>query len=260
MPNSTNEKLISLHQAIKQPLQGITKQHNVIKIDKSAFGKDANARLNHNLYGLARSYAEAKDVSIQLSKLGYFMVSHENGVSTFYNYSDKSLYDQILLPKLYTRFKSIYYSIEWPQAGIKPSRVLVIFSSVADLPYNADIERRLIFKNFKTIAKYIPYDTAIVRISDIGGIVGSFYLNNYFSMDLEDSIQTLLKDLGNLTGVGHEDIVLYGVSKGGTGALYHGLVGDYKFAAVDPIVSDDHHERKHNDSHFTIDAFPPQKV
>lgn len=233
---------------------------DILLIDKSDFGKNDNEKLNHNIYGLARTNAKVKSLVTQLSNFGIFLVAHKDGVSTFYRYKNKELFDSIFLKNgKYRRYGEFYYSLDLPSSSIKPSKLLVVFSSVADLPYNADIERRCFFKNFSTISKYIPYDTIVVRISDIGGVVGNFYLNSNYSNEVESGIQDLLNNLEEITGIKKENTILYGVSKGGTGALYHGLGGGYNFVAVDPIVSDEHHEEKYNDSHFTKGTFPCSK-
>lgn len=63
------------------------------------------------------------------------------------------------------------------------------------MPYNASIERRCFNKNFPSVGKYIPYDTAILRISDVGGVVGSFYINNNFSNKIETDIIRLFENI-----------------------------------------------------------------
>ena len=233
---------------------------DILYLDKSDFGKDENARKNHNVYGLARSNSDVKDFVTQLSNYGYYLVAHDDGISTFYSYSNKELYDGIFNKDNFFRYKDIYYSLEYPLNNIKPQRIIVVFSSVADFPYNSNIIRRCFFENFKNINKYIPYDTLVVRVADIGGVVGSFYMNNNFDLNFEDKIQEFLQWLYINFNIEKDNVVLYGVSKGGTGALLHGLLGEYKFISVDPIVSDDYHESKYNDSHFTKNTFPNRKI
>ncbi|NYT79830.1 XcbB/CpsF family capsular polysaccharide biosynthesis protein [Alcaligenaceae bacterium] len=230
----------------------------IVHIDKSNFGQ-GDAKKNHNLYGLARSDRNAKSLVTQLSNLGYYLTDHKDGISTFYNYKNKELYDSILIDQNTSRWKDIYYSIQYPENNIRPSRVIFVFSSVADFPYNQNINRRCFFKNFKNINRYIPYDTAIVRVCDVGGVVGSFYMNNNYDLFFEQKIQEFLRYAYGFLNVSKDNVVLYGGSKGGTGALLHGILGGYKFVAVDPIVSDDFHETAYNDSHFTKGTFPERK-
>ncbi len=232
---------------------------DVLYLDKSRFGESEVAKLKHNIYGLARVHEGAKLVVTHLSNLGYYMVDHKDGVSVFYNFNNKDKFDRIFSNEGFSRFGNLYYSIDKPPSNISPTRLLVVFSSVADFPYNASIVRRCFFKNFTNVSKYIPYDTIVVRISDIGPVVGSFYLDNNYNSEVESDLQSFLSELYRLTGVCKSNTILYGVSKGGTGALYHGLKAGLSFVAVDPIVSDEHHEKKYGDSHFTLGTFPRSK-
>ena len=232
---------------------------DVVSIDKSNYGQNQNEKLNYNLYGLARSNNDAKEVVVRLSNLGFYLVEHKQGVSTFFNYKNKKLFDNIFLKENVFKFGEIYYSIEFPVGVKKPSRLLVILSSVSDLPYNADIQRRCFNKNFPSAGKYIPYDTAILRISDVGGVVGSFYINNNSNNKIEMDIVRLLESIDNLFEIKRENVVLYGGSKGGFAALYYGMLCGLKFISVDPMVTDDYHQKTYNDSHFTKGTFPVSK-
>lgn len=254
-----NEKKLSLKAFLSDNSEDLLCDCDVLYLDKSDFGVNDDARLKHNIYGLARVHEGAKKVVTQLSNRGYYMVDHKDGVSIFFNFRNKEIFDRIFFKEGFSRFGSLYYSIDNPPSGVLPTRLLVVFSSVADFPYNASILRRCFFKNFANVYKYIPYDTIVVRVSDIGAIVGSFYLNNNFNSAVEHDIQSLLSELYILTGVCKSNTVLYGVSKGGTGALYHGLKTGFNFVAVDPIVSDEYHEDKYGDSHFTKGTFPISK-
>lgn len=254
-----NEKKISLKAFFTDNLKELLCDCDVLYLDKSDFGGNEDAKLKHNIYGLARVHEGAKKVVIQLSNLGYYMVDHKDGVSVFYNFKNKEIFDRIFFKDGFFRFRSLYYSIDNPPSGVLPTRLLVVFSSVADFPYNASIIRRCFFKNFANVSKYIPCDTIVVRVSDIGPVVGSFYLNNNYNSEVESDVRSLLSELHKFTGICKKNTVLYGVSKGGTGALYHGLKAGFGFVAVDPIVSDEHHENKYADSHFTEGTFPNSK-
>jgi len=53
-------------------------------------------------------------------------------------------------------------------------------------------------------------------------------------------------------------VLLAGVSKGATAAMYHGLTSRLPFIAVDPILSETHYWENHGDSHFTRDGVFPR--
>ncbi|RCS69133.1 XcbB/CpsF family capsular polysaccharide biosynthesis protein [Vibrio casei] len=230
-----------------------------IAFDKKELGENEKEKLEFNLYANARRYPKVKSLIVKLSNSGFYMTSHSDGKSIFSNYSNIESFQKNSNLDSKLRYKKLFYTLEPPEIKNKKNNLLVVFSSVSDFPYNANIERRNFFENFKTIRKYIPHNTYILRISDIGGVVGSFYLNNNFNDEVESTIQELLIKVSNDLSIENKDIVLYGVSKGGTASLYHGILGGYKCVAVDPIVCDDYHQKNHNDSHFTIGTFPQSK-
>jgi hypothetical protein len=209
----------------------------------------------HNLIGFARREKYVKDLVIRLAKNGFFLVSSSKGNSKFQKFTTACNFKNNLKVKNLQIYKDLFYTLESPKIDFASPRLLVVFSSVADLPYNADIARRNFFVNFPSISKYIPNNTYILRISDIGGIIGSFYMNTNFSNTIEENIQNLIKTILKSKNIAKEDVVLYGGSKGGTAALYHGILGRYKVASVDPIVSDKYHEEQYNDSHFTQNSY-----
>lgn len=235
---------------------------NQLLVDKHTLGSTDDEKLNYNLYTLARKNTNVKNLVIELCNHGFVIVSHKNGISRFVRITNGN----DLLPYMkgyeYTELAAhgrMIYSLESP-ATMSAKRMLVVFSSVADNPYATNLAKRNFFKNFSSISKYMPPDTCILRLSDIGGVVGSFYLNNNYDSNIEAATQEVILKVSSMLGISKENIVFYGVSKGGTGSLYHGVMGGYKVVAVDPIVADDHHEQTHNDSHFTIGTFPKRKL
>ena len=89
--------------------------------------------------------------------------------------------------------------------------------------------------------------------------MGSFYLNSNFDSKFESRIQLLIENISNEYSIKKNNIILFGSSKGGTGALYHGVIGGYNTVAVDPIVSDRYYIDKFNDLHFVQGGFPVDK-
>jgi len=242
---------------IQLPLNTLDK----LQIDKSRLGKNAKEKLDHNIFAVARSNANVKSLIIKLANRGFFLVEHKGGVSTFERFTTAHLFKKNLTNidfPVHTH-NGLYYTLEEPNIKTASPNLLIVFSSVADFSLNASISRRNFFTNFKTIGKYIPSNTYILRISDIGGVVGSFYLNNNFNSQIENDIQDLILKVLSDTNVKRNNVVLYGVSKGGTGALFHGIKGGYKSVSVDPIVTDEYHEKKFNDPHFTQGTFPTSK-
>lgn len=230
-------------------------------IDKSEIGNSDTAKIQHNFLVVARNYPNAKKLLIKLANNGFFLVDHstKTGVSVFRKIKSYNDFIHSFKDIDIKLFNDTFYKIEKAEMQTKENRLLVVFSSIADFPMNASISRRMFFKNFATINKYVPKNTYILRIADIGAVLGSFYLNSKFDPLFEEKVQVLIKKIAEEYHIIHDNIVLYGVSKGGTGAVYHGILGKYKTVAVDPIVSDEHYLHRCNDLHFVEGVFPMDK-
>ncbi len=154
----------------------------------------------------------------------------------------------------------ICYKLEQPQEVIA-RRLLVIFSSMStvDLMYDAGFSARYFAQNLNQATKYTPFDTAILRIADLGGVVGAFYTNTNGQPDNEERVAALIAKVATNLGIAPPNTVLYGASKGASGALLHSLRSGMKLVCVEPILSDDYYLRRYRDSHFTHGLFPRGK-
>ncbi|WGE90851.1 hypothetical protein [Actinobacillus genomosp. 1] len=86
-----------------------------------------------------------------------------------------------------------------------------------------------------------------------------FYLNSNADLQFENKVFKLIKKIQKECSALDEHTVLYGTSKGATGALFHGITMGLKTLAVDPIISDKHYLEKFNDLHFVNNVFPEYK-
>ncbi|NQD74512.1 XcbB/CpsF family capsular polysaccharide biosynthesis protein [Pseudomonas sp. CrR7] len=84
-------------------------------------------------------------------------------------------------------------------------------------------------------------------------------MNNNSDKEFADRVTALINEVSSGLGVKADRVTVYGASKGGTGALYHGVTGGFNAVVVDPIVSDEYYEKVYADSHFTIGTFPESK-
>lgn len=235
---------------------------NEIYIDKSSIGKNDTEKLNYNFLAVGRNNDEAKKLIANLSNHKFFLISHSNGVSLFRKFADAQSFSKSFSSPNLKTWNDTFYTLETPDSLGKSDsmvRLLVIFSSISDFPFNASIDRRMFFKNFPSIGKYIPKNTYILRIADIGGVLGSFYLNSNADMQFEQKIEKLIRKIQLELSISDDYTVLYGSSKGATGALYHGIKLGLKALVVDPIISDEFYLKKHNDLHFVRDVFPESK-
>nr|WP_164930051.1 XcbB/CpsF family capsular polysaccharide biosynthesis protein [Brachybacterium faecium] len=147
----------------------------------------------------------------------------------------------------------IVYEYEPPDAP-QVEQLIVIFSPISSVPRL----RRFNWRSFGGIRKYVAPRTGILRVADLGGVKGAFYLNTTFLPSNAQNVQDLIRDFAASLGVVDNRIVLYGASKGGTGATYHGLRAGLKFVAVDPILSDEWYETHESDYHYTADGVFPR--
>jgi hypothetical protein len=220
-----------------------------IYVDRSNVGILSERK--HNLIGFSKREKYVAEFVVQLASKGFFLVSSFDGKSKFEKFTSAENFKSYVKVKNLKIYNNLYYTLANSSLSFSNKRLIVVFSSVADRAFNADISVRNFFTNFETISKYIPQNTYVLRISDIGGIIGNFYMNTVFSNTIEEDIQGLLNFILQSNNINKEDVVLYGSSKGATSALYHGILGGYKCIAVDPIVSDEYHEIESGDSHFT---------
>lgn len=214
------------------------------------------AEPDQDLMKLALKSRQAKDLLLQLTNLGF---------SLYYNAADESRFirhDRVVhhwpAVKDGTFMASddgIVHQVEQPESG-KVDRLVVIFSPINSKPRLI----RYFRPSFATLMKYVPRNTAILRIADVGGVKGAFYLDTSFLPDNSSRIRRLIQSTVAEHDIDADNVVLFGASKGGTGALYHGLTSGWKLVSVDPIVSDSWYEQHENDYHFTTGGvFPRSK-
>jgi hypothetical protein len=152
----------------------------------------------------------------------------------------------------------IVYHYSPPLIETEAPKLLVVFSSIAGKMYNVSLMRHF-EQNFSTIQKHIPKDTGVLRIADLGGVVGAYYMNTNVLANNEANICALIARVCLKHRVSRSNVVMYGGSKGGTASLYYGLKEGYKVVAVDPIVDDEHYLKVHDDLHFIRGIFPEEK-
>lgn len=183
----------------------------------------------------------------------YIFYCHESNISKMIKrseYCPKELDEKN--PEAVRRFENLFYYIEYlgdKKTSSKEKRLLVIFSSMpaTEKENNPSMIFRSGFPTFSNIKRSLPKDTYIVRVVDFNLASGSFYTNTANYPTFESEVQKLIRVFADSHDVPDENIVLFGPSKGGTGALIHSLIGGYKAVAVDPIIDDSIYQY---DQHF----------
>ena len=211
-----------------------------------------------NLVLMARKNADARRCLVELSKSGYYAYCTMEGCTRFVR-SDRveTLWLKVKSGDFIMTKDELVYTVTPPADGRKPARLLVVFSSIHENPNSASLHRYFT-QNFPSIQKYIPQDTAVLRIGDLGGVLGAFYLNTVHRPGNAAAVQKLIVSMRIQLGVDPDAMVLYGASKGGTAAFYHGMLGGHRFVAVDPIVADEHYVKNIQDFHFTVGGVFPE--
>ena len=225
--------------------------YNFVSVDHSKYNNSTN------ILEICRKDASVKPLVLTLANAGFSLYKTEDSVSKFVRNSEIPNFWHRVTSGEFLCHEGMIYHLELPK-NQQCSRVLVTFSSIGDDIFNPSLMRLFNF-NFKSISKFVPADTAILRIADIGSVVGGFYLDTNSDEKFASRVLNLIQKIQFDLNVKKESVTLYGASKGATAALYHGVTGGYSAVVVDPIVSDEYYEKKFNDSHFTIGTFPQTK-
>lgn len=150
----------------------------------------------------------------------------------------------------------VVYTYKAPLGGGEPSRLLVVFSSISAPSYSSSLNR-FFLQTFLNIQKFLPPYVGVLRIADVGGMVGAYYLDTAYCPNNTDRVSSLINDQIHQLGVCRSQVVLYGSSKGGTGAVLHGLANNMKFVAVDPVLDDTYTQSERGDPYYTKSGIYP---
>jgi len=211
-----------------------------------------------NIIEISRKDSQIKQLVVALANAGFSHYACRDQVSSFVFHSRIPSLWKPVIDGDFRHHDGVIYSLQNPSEDMVTRRLIVVFSSIADKMYAPGLSR-MFYKNFRTIEKYLPPDTAVLRIADIGSVVGAFYLGTNFDPDNAFRVQAVIRKVQTELGITPDSVVLYGASKGATGALYHALLGNWHAVSVDPITADEHYIHRFKDSHFTIGTFPANK-
>lgn len=222
-----------------------------IHYDHSVIGND-------NIILLSRKNSALKEKLILMSNYGFMTYVLRGGISSLVHLSEiKNLWIPVKNKTLEINDDNIVF--EYHDAEIKSNKkLLVIFSQIPLEPHSASLSRYF-SRSFSTVEKYIGKNTAILRIADLGGITGAFYLNTKAQPRNEELINKLIINISEKNKIKKCDIVLYGASKGGTAAFYHSLNYGMKSVCVDPILDDHYYTDVIDDFHLVNGIFPNTK-
>ena len=222
------------------------------------FSLDESSNASNNIIQASFHDQHLKNKLITLTNAGFMPYVHRGNTSSLVHHSEiKNLWVPVRNGEFSIDKNGMVYTLE-RAVDLRNEKLLVIFSQIPLEPYSASLYR-FFANNFSTINKYIGDNISILRIADIGGVTGAFYLNTKALPENEQNVQELIANVARACNIEHADIVLYGTSKGGTASLYHGLKCNYKVISVDPILDDTHYISNLNDFHLIDGVFPQSK-
>ena len=162
------------------------------------------------------------------------------------------------------KYGDIYYTLEEPKELDQdlPNKLLVWFAPFHE---HTDLQAELRMFSRKenrwpSLMKHVASNTYILRLPDVGLHSGSFFQNTVLFQEYERQIQDLIQSIASIYKISHDRTVLYGASRGGTGAFIHGLIGRYKTVAIDPIMQSKLYDEKGLDLYLNFDFLPENFV
>lgn len=243
---------ISVSDLIEE-LEGMRTPVAILRIShREATGPD------ENLLHLARADEHARGLLVALAKIGYYVYTAGQGVTSFVQDGHiGQLWHSVRNGSYSVDETGLVHSLTPPKIQTSHPKLLVVFSSIGPNITNPGLSRYFT-QNYQSVQKFVPPNTAVLRIADIGGVQGGFYLDTRHRPTNARFISSLIANICSENGIDSTSVVLYGASKGATGALYHGLTSKYRTVAVDPILSDEYYENHFGDTHFTRGGIFPR--
>lgn len=211
------------------------------------------ARGADNLIQIGMKSKAVRQLVEWLAVRGWFLYKSDGSVSSFVHH--------VQVPKLWHRITNgdygvdksgLIYTVNEDNVVDDPTSLVVVFSSMS-LPHDGAGLSRYFEQNFSSINRHLGSGAVVLRIADLDGVVGGFYSPTSLVPDRIEMVQSLIRRIARERSIPSGRVVLYGGSKGGTGALLHGLFSSdgWKCIAVDPVVDDNYYESRYGDSHWT---------
>lgn len=176
----------------------------------------------------------------------YIMGEHINGVSYFqkrktFHFSHPDVQE----------FRDLRFVLQdkISQNLEEEDKLVVIFTAFSG-SFDSHVSKRLSYNIWPNIQESLVEGTYVLRIIDYNLSHGSSYINTVNFPEYESQVQELIIKIMDDKKIKKDNVVFWGSSKGGAGALYHGIMGDYKVVAVDPVLDEKWYLENKNDIHF----------
>lgn len=214
---------------------------NIDLLDDSLLDKllNSNKHIGIKANGFFLSYARDNNLNNVVYKLcnnGFIATEYLLGTTVFKKI-ELEKYDELLpyFPETFDCLNNVIFNLEKPKLNTTLEKNLLIIFSYTNKSNEKPLERYYTH-SYPFISNTLLPNTYIVRIADLGGAFGCHGLNTKFDTNVEKDIQKFIKSLASLYEINEDKIVILGASSGGTGALYHALLGNYKTYSIDPYL------------------------
>lgn len=205
-----------------------------------------------NLMQLARVHRELRPLIFALAENGFVAYDGDARRTNFTRQKNVSVvWDKVISGRYTVDPSGLVYTLTEPRDNQTATCLITVFSSMSN-PFDQVSLDRFFEQNFSSIPKHVPDSAAILRIADVGGVVGGFYLPTTYCPRSPHLVIDLVTAVSRQLGFSpREKCVLYGASKGATGALYCSLLSGIPVVAVDPVLDDSLYEERYRDTHWT---------
>lgn len=255
-----NRLFVTESEAIRQNSEYTTLRDFQLNYEKKRLAVDIDS--TRNIIYSARQNKDTYWKFIEILKHDYLLIGHKNYSSIFMKRTEY-FPEKIKGYEYLKRHKNVLYTYHAPEAKkISPSlpqRLLVLFShmngTVAGYNNN-NIITRTFNPYFLDIQRSLVKNVHVLRLGDLTLSHGSYYHNTQVFPDYEEQIQELITSIRKRYNISNENTILYGGSKGGSGALLHAAIGDYHAILGDPIINLSFYNFDRNDYHFVQNFLP----
>ena len=192
----------------------------------------------------------AFDLLVRLSEEGFLVYrASKTGTQLVHRDSVAEVWPALMNGEYERDSNGIVYRYTGPRAKGKAKSLAVVFSSVHSNMYTQKLERHFA-PVFPMLESSVGSQTAVLRIADLDGVVGGFYLPTKRDPESTSKIVDLIRRMASSLDIPMDRVVTLGPSKGGTGALYCALELDVSCVSIDPIITNNRLDTREEDRYF----------
>jgi len=211
-----------------------------------------------SLIHLAQTNASARELLVEIAKCG-FLVYRAPELGT--QFVHRSAVSEVWKPLINNEYRvsrdGVVYRLARPRHDGHTSSLVVVFSSVAANRFSQLLDRN--FASFMpSLESVVGGHTAVLRIADLDGVVGGYYLPTASNPRAATNVQNLMEEVAASLELRRNHIVTLGGSKGGTGALWHAIAFGSHCVAIDPIITHNRRSESGRDPYFVCSSIFPR--